>query len=99
MTSFLTALSKFLSKYAKRNLPFFKALKGGKSFQWTVEYKKVFQEYLKEIHLLTRLEIKEKLCLYLGISHHAMSIVLVRQGEQANRQIYYVSKVLQGEES
>ena len=33
LTGYLTALGKFLSKYADRSLPFFKALKGGKKFQ------------------------------------------------------------------
>jgi len=41
------ALGRFLSKYAERNLPFFKALKGGRNFQWTPECEKAFQE-LKE---------------------------------------------------
>ena len=32
LTGRLTALGKFLLKYAERSLPFFKALKGGKKF-------------------------------------------------------------------
>jgi len=95
LTGRLTDLGKFLSKYAERSLPFFKALKEAK-------YEKAFQElkkYLKEIPLLTRPETGEKLCLYLGISRHAVSVVLVRQGEQVDRPVYYISKVLQGVES
>ncbi|XP_052189984.1 uncharacterized protein LOC127799805 [Diospyros lotus] len=71
----LTALGRFLSKQVEHSLPFCKALKRGKSFQWTPECEKAFQElkaYLKEIPLLTRPEVGEKLCLYLGISHQAI---------------------------
>ncbi|XP_052189925.1 uncharacterized protein LOC127799739 [Diospyros lotus] len=101
LTGRLTALGRFLSKYAERSLPFFKALKGGKNFQWTPECEKAFQElkeYLKEIPLLTRPETGEKLYLYLGVSHQAVSAVLVRQVGQVDSPVYYVSKVLQGEE-
>ena len=55
LTDRLTALGRFFSKYAKPNLPFFKALKGGKNFQWTPECEKAFlelKEYLKKIPLL-----------------------------------------------
>jgi len=53
----LTALGRFLSKYAERNLLFFKALKGSTNFQLTPECEKAFlelKEYLKDIPLLTR---------------------------------------------
>ena len=43
----LTALGRFLSKYAERSLLFFKALKRGRKFQWTPECEKAFLE-LKE---------------------------------------------------
>jgi len=49
--------------------------------------------------LLTRSKIGEKLCLYLGDSYQAVSAVLVRQVGQVDSPIYYVSKVLQGDES
>ena len=68
----------------------------------TPECEKAFlelKEYLKEIPLLTRPEIREKLCLYLGVSHQAVSAVLVRQVGQVDNPVYYVSKVLQGAES
>ena len=87
----LKALGWFLSKYAEYNLPFFKALKGGKKILWTPECEKAFQElkeYLKEIPLLTWPETIEKLCLYLGINHHIVSTVLVKQEEQADRLVY-----------
>jgi len=98
----LTVLGRFLSKYAEHSLSFFKALKWGRNFQWTPECEKDFlelKEYLKEIPLLTRLEIGEKLCLYLGVSHQAVSAVLVRQVGQVDNPIYYVTKVLQEAES
>ncbi|XP_052171652.1 uncharacterized protein LOC127787632 [Diospyros lotus] len=97
----LIALGRFLSKQAERSLPFCKALKGGESFQWTPECEKTFQElkeYLKEIPLLTRPEMGEKLCLYLGVSHQAVSAILIRQLEQVDSPVYYVSRVLQGAE-
>ncbi|XP_052209212.1 uncharacterized protein LOC127812729 [Diospyros lotus] len=78
----LTALGRFLSKQAKRSLPFCKALKGGKSFQWTPECEKDFQElkaYLKKIPLLTRSGSRRKIMPIPGISHQAVSVVLVRQ--------------------
>ena len=57
------------------------------------------KEYLKEIPLLKRLEIREKLYLYLGVSHQAVSAILIRQVGQVDSPVYYVSKVLQGTES
>lgn len=44
LTGWLTALSRFLAKYDERSLPFFKALRGGKNFQWTADSEKAFQE-------------------------------------------------------
>ena len=54
---------------------------------------------MKEVSLLTRLEIGETLYLYLGVSDKAISAVLIRKEGQVNQLVYYVSKVLQGLET
>ncbi|XP_039146852.1 uncharacterized protein LOC120284115 [Dioscorea cayenensis subsp. rotundata] len=102
LTGRIAALNKFLSKSAERSLPFFKTLRGGKNFEWTSECDKAFEElkeYLKQIPLLTRLEPKEQLFVYLGVSKMALSTVLLRKEEKVDKTVYYVNKVLQGAES
>ena len=43
-TGRIATLNRFISKSAKRNLPFFKALRGGDKVEWGPEQSKVFQQ-------------------------------------------------------
>ncbi|KAK3007973.1 hypothetical protein RJ639_015210 [Escallonia herrerae] len=92
---------RFLSKSAERCLPFFKALRNIKNFEWTTECQASFdalKEYLASPPFLSEPVPGEELFLYLAVAESTVSEVLVQ--EEAARQllIYYVSKVFQGAE-
>ncbi|KAK3003723.1 hypothetical protein RJ639_019794 [Escallonia herrerae] len=92
---------RFLSKSAERCLPFFKALKNIKNFEWTTECQALFdalKEYLASPPLLSKPVSGEELFLYLAVAKSAVSAVLVREEAARQLPIYYVSKILQGAE-
>ena len=96
LTSMLVALNQFISKFANRFRPFYQLLKKWKGFQWNKECEKAFldlKEYVMQAPMLTTPEPREDLYMYLSVSKHAMSVVLLRdQGMQ--QLIYYISKTL-----
>ena len=91
----LAVLNRFVSKFADRCRPFYQLLKKWKGFQWT-ECEEVFQDlkkYLVRAPILLALETGKDLFIYLSVSKHAVSVVLLRdQGIQ--HPIYYISKTL-----
>ncbi|GFY93718.1 hypothetical protein Acr_09g0001640 [Actinidia rufa] len=95
-------VTKFVSKSADKCLPFFKILRKSQAFQWNEESENAFQqlkEYLGSPPLLTVPTTGEDLYIYLSISPTAVSAVLIREEDQVQRPIYYVSKVLMGAEA
>ncbi|KAK2996476.1 hypothetical protein RJ639_025737 [Escallonia herrerae] len=101
LTGRIAALSRFLSKSAERCLPFFKALKNIKNFEWTDECQTSFdklKEYLTSPPLLSKPIPGEDLFLYLAVAESVVSAVLIREQDGRQFPIYYVSKVLQGAE-
>ncbi|XP_065050377.1 uncharacterized protein LOC135680425 [Musa acuminata AAA Group] len=97
----LVALSRFLARSGDRCLPFFKALKSPKSFQWTSECEEAFKQIKQHMASLPRLASVspgEKLGLYLAASQHAVSSVLVKESSGQQLPIYCVSHVLSGPE-
>ena len=96
LTGMLAALNRFISKFANRCHPFYHLLKKWKGFQWSEECERAFQdlkENLVRAPMLTALELREDLFMYLSVSEHAVSAVLLRdQGVQ--QPVYYVSKTL-----
>ena len=82
--------------FANRYRPFYQLLKKWKGFQWNEECDKAFQdlkEYLTRAPMLTTSELGEDLFLYLSMSNHAVSVVLLRdQGVQ--QPMYNISKTL-----
>ena len=50
--------------------------------------------YLASSPILSRLEPKEDLYMYLVVSDHAVSSVLLRQQEGVQRLVFYLSKML-----
>ncbi|GKV23674.1 hypothetical protein SLEP1_g33376 [Rubroshorea leprosula] len=110
LTGRVGALHKFISKSAKKCLPFFKILRfmahkdearKSKKFEWTSKCLTAFDElksYLDSPPLLTKAKEGEILYLYLGISNAAISLVLVREVGKQQKLIYYANKVLQGVE-
>ncbi|GKV47282.1 hypothetical protein SLEP1_g54195 [Rubroshorea leprosula] len=94
----VAALHRFIARSAERCLPFFKALKEPKNFQWTDECQQAFDElkqYLASAPLLSKPVEGESLCLYLGVTMEAVSSVLLREENKNQKPVCYVSKVLQ----
>ncbi|GLT29657.1 hypothetical protein SLA2020_045080 [Shorea laevis] len=97
----VAVLHRFISKSAEKCLPFFKALREPKNFQWTSECQQAFDElkqYLASAPLLSKPVEGESLYLYLGVTDEAVSSVLLRQQNNHQKPVCYVSKVLQGAE-
>ena len=86
LTAMLTALNRFISKFANQWHPFYQLLKKWKGFQWTEECEKAFQdlkEYLMRALMLSAPEPSKYLFMHLSMSEHAVSDVWLRdQGVQ-----------------
>jgi hypothetical protein len=97
----LASLNRFISRSAKRNLPFFEVLKLAEVFQWGPTQQKAFEElkqYLIELTTLTPPSSGTPLLLYVAASHATVSAALVQEKDdgQARKQVpvYFVSEVL-----
>ena len=93
----MAALSRFISKPSDKSHAFFGTLKNPKDFQWTGECESALQElksYLTTPPLLSKPLLGEVLLLYLAVSEHAVSAVLVCEEGRKQLRIYYVSKAL-----
>ncbi|GKD87719.1 reverse transcriptase domain-containing protein [Tanacetum coccineum] len=81
----LASLNRFLSKSAKKSLPFFKTLKKctkKSDFQWTQEAEVAFKHMKKlivELPMLTAPKEKEELIIYLASAKEAISVVLMTE--------------------
>jgi ribonuclease HI len=76
----LAALSRFISRMAERELPFFKLLRKSSPFSWTKEVEQAFQElkqHLVSLPILVAPEPSEPLYLYIAAVAEAVSMVLV----------------------
>ncbi|XP_071695851.1 uncharacterized protein [Rutidosis leptorrhynchoides] len=100
----LASLSRFLSRGAKKQLPFLKVLKGclgAKKIVWTEEAEQAFGDmkaHVANLPALTSPKPGETLYLYLATSNECISAVLVADREKTHVPIYFVSRVLQGAE-
>ncbi|GFS37978.1 hypothetical protein Acr_00g0055000 [Actinidia rufa] len=102
LTGRVASLNRFVSKSADKCLTFFKILRKSQIFQWNEESENAFQqlkEYLRSPPLLTVPTTGEDLYVYLSISPTTVSAVLIREEDQVQKLIYYVSKVLMGAEA
>ncbi|KAL0387529.1 UNVERIFIED_CONTAM: hypothetical protein Sradi_2634700 [Sesamum radiatum] len=82
----MAALSRFISKFAEKGLPFFKILRKVKDFEWTEECQQAFEElktYLVKLPLLVKPILGNTLYLYLSSTSQAISSVLVREEDGA----------------
>ena len=96
-TGQVVVLNKFISKTTDKCLPFFKVLK--KAFEWTNECQETFQDlkvYLTTALLLSPSVLGEELYLYLPVSLHAVSSVLIKEEEKVQKPMYYTSWALRG---
>ena len=80
LTGMIVALSRFVARSTDKCRTFFQALKMGKNLIWTTECEEVFQkikQYLGGIPVLAKQREEGDLMLYLSVSEHAVSDVLV----------------------
>jgi hypothetical protein len=78
----LTALSRFISRLAKRALPFFKLLQKSRPFVWSNNAVEAFQElkrYLTSPRVMVAPEPDEPLLLYIVATSEGVSMMLVAE--------------------
>ena len=95
----VVALNRFVSKATNKCLPFFRILR--KSFEWTNECQKAFEDlkkYLSSLPLLSPSKPGEELYLYIVVSQAAVSTALVREEEGTQRLVYFISRAFRGAE-
>ena len=88
----ITVLNRFVSKATNKCLPFFKKLK--QAFTWTNKCEKAFEElkrYLSNPPLLSPSKEGENLYLYLAVLAKDVSVALIREEDERQLPIYYVS--------
>ena len=91
------ALNRFISRASNRCRPFFQLLRKSSKSQWTPECDRALQElkhYLSSPSLLSTPKQGEVLYLYLAVSDHAVSSILIREESGQQRPINYTSKIL-----
>ncbi|XP_028054329.1 uncharacterized protein LOC114258558 [Camellia sinensis] len=89
------ALNRFISRSSDRMKPFFQLLRKKTSFEWGSQCSKALEDlkkYLSSPPLLSTPVTNEELFLYLVVSDHAVSAVLVREDGKEQKPVYYVSK-------
>ncbi|XP_028101961.1 uncharacterized protein LOC114301233 [Camellia sinensis] len=94
------ALNRFISRSSDRYKPLFKTLKA--KFFWDDECDRALADlkvYLSSAPILVTPQLGEELYLYLAVSQHAVSAVLVRAEGTQHLSIFYVSKTLLPAES
>ena len=95
----VVTLNRFVSKATNKCLSFFQVLK--KSFEWTNEYQKAFEDlkkYLSSPPLLSPSMPGEKLYLYIAVSHAAISAASIRDEGGLQRPVYFISRAFRGAE-
>ncbi|KAJ9552535.1 hypothetical protein OSB04_016580, partial [Centaurea solstitialis] len=95
LTGRVATLTRFISRSSDKCHLFYNVLRKNQGFSWTDEHEKALQElkqYMTSPPLLTKPVEGESLQLYLAVSKNATSAVLVREEDQQQRPIYYVSK-------
>ena len=99
LTRRVAALNRFVPKTTDKCLLFFKVLR--KAFEWTNECQKAFQDlkiYLTMTPLLSPYMMGEELHLYLAVTPHAVSSMLIKEEGRVKKPVYYTSKALRGAE-
>uniref|UniRef100_A0A2N9FKE2 Uncharacterized protein n=1 Tax=Fagus sylvatica TaxID=28930 RepID=A0A2N9FKE2_FAGSY len=93
----VAALGRFISRSANKCKPFFRLLGKWSKFVWDEECSVAFQgikAYLSTPPCLSIPNPGEPLFLYLAVSDHAVSVVLVRELGQEQKPVFFVSKAM-----
>jgi hypothetical protein len=103
LTSRLAALNRFISRSAKKGLPFFRTIQSSDHFEWGPKQLQAFDElktYLTKLTTLSKPSPSATLLLYLAASPTTVSAVLVEEKEHKNKMkqfpVYFVSEALSG---
>ncbi|KAJ9541250.1 hypothetical protein OSB04_027756 [Centaurea solstitialis] len=95
LTGRVAALNRFISRSSDKCHLFYNVLRKNQGFNWTEAHEKALQDlkqYMASPPLLTKPIEGESLQLYLAVSNNAVSAVLVREDDQQQHPIYYISK-------
>ncbi|XP_015935314.1 uncharacterized protein LOC107461347 [Arachis duranensis] len=98
----IATLSRFLPAVANRSYHFFQTFSKGKKFAWTDQCENSFTELKQSLTsplILQRPETGKPLYLYLSVSNHAISSVLVTETGKKQNPVYFISRVLQPTET
>uniref|UniRef100_A0A2N9GEY5 RNase H type-1 domain-containing protein n=1 Tax=Fagus sylvatica TaxID=28930 RepID=A0A2N9GEY5_FAGSY len=102
LTGMIAALGRFISRSADRCRPFFQLLGKKRKFLWDQDCSAAFEgikAYLSSPPCLSIPCSGEPLFLYLAVSEHAVSAVLVRETNEGQRPVFFVSKTMDETES
>jgi len=102
LTGRMAALSRFVSASGEKGHPYFQCLQRNNKFAWTKECEVAFvklKEYLASPPVPCKPRAGIPLRLYFAVTERAVSAVLAEDQDQAQKPIYFVSKVLQGPET
>jgi len=102
LTGRMAALSRFVSASGEKGHPYFQCLRRNNKFAWTKECEEAFvklKKYLASPPVLCKPLVGTPLRLYFAVTERAVSAVLAQDQDQAQKPIYFVSKVLQGPET
>ena len=89
----IAALNRFIFKATDKCLPFFLTLR--KSFEWTDECQKAFEDlkkYLSSSLLLSPSKLREELYLYIAVLQATVNATHVREEEGPQRPVYFISR-------
>jgi hypothetical protein len=102
LTRMIAALGRFISRSADRCRSFFQLLGKTRKFLWDQECSAAFEgikAYLSSPPCLSIPRLGEPLFLYLAVTEHAVSAVLVRETHEGQRPVFFVSKTMDETES
>ena len=102
LTRMIAAFGRFISQSADKCHPFFRLLGKKRKFLWDEDYSARFQgikAYLSSLPCLSILCPGEPLFLYLAVSEHAVSAVLVWETHEGQKPVFFISKTMNETES
>jgi hypothetical protein len=103
VTSYLSALSRFIARLGERNLPLYKLMKKSDHLTWTPEVQEVLdslKNMLKSPPILIAPTTEEPMLLYISATTQVVSTALVVEREEPERSqkvqrpVYFISEVL-----